>query len=154
MTDRRSLLILPLAVGLCGLTEQPMPQKWLPRHPESLDPTWTLLLQTKVVTDHAKGLMTATFPESVKRLAGKPFSIEGFILPLSAGRQAMHFALTRRNTSCRFCPPSEPTESVEVMLTRPIKMTGALITVRGELGLLASSDLGMFYQLKGALVTG
>jgi hypothetical protein len=148
--DRRTLLLTPLALGLGGLTQQPMTQQWNGGHPEALKAIWDLLVLPKVSADPKTGLMTVAFTDDVKRMDGKVIEVDGFILPLEPGREAIHFALTRRNSGCPFCPPSQPTEAAEVILTRPVKITGDLITVSGRLVLHATSDLGMFYQLQGA----
>ena len=150
--DRRAVLMAPLALGLCGFSTQSMPQQWNGGHPESRDPTWDLLAAAKVDVDRKSGLLTAAFTDDVKRMAGATLKIEGFILPLEMGRETIHFALTRRNSGCPFCPPSQPTEAVEVLLTRLMKITGDLVTVSGELVLHSSSDQGMFYQLRRAVV--
>jgi hypothetical protein len=145
--DRRALLLSPLAFGLCGFTTEPMVQQWNGGHPESLDPTWNLLNEAKVAVDGKNGLMTAQFTDDLKQMAGKPTKIEGFMLPLSVAQKTIHFVLTRRNSGCPFCPPNQPTEAVEVLATRAIKMTNNLITISGNFALQKSSDMGMFYQL-------
>jgi len=148
--DRRSLLMAPLALGLCGFNQQALPQQWNGGHPEALDPVWNLLSATPTETDRKSGLLTAAFPDDVKQLAGKPLKIDGFILPLEMGRQTLHFVLTRRNAGCPFCPPSKPTEAIEVLMMDTVQVTGDLITVEGDLVLQSSSSQGMFYQLRKA----
>jgi hypothetical protein len=150
--DRRTLLLSPLALGLMALNQQPLPQQWNGGHPESFDPTWNLLATAKVAVDAKSGLMTADFTPDVRRLEGKTMKIEGFMLPLEMGRASIHFALTRRNSGCPFCPPSQPTEAVEIMTTTLVKLTADLITLSGVLYLHPSSDQGMFYQLRQAEV--
>ncbi|MDB5417148.1 MAG: hypothetical protein JWP50_567 [Phenylobacterium sp.] len=150
--DRRTLLLAPLALSVCGFAQPVLPQQWNGGHPEALNPIWDLLAQPKVNVDARNGLMTAAFTPDVKKMAGAVVKVDGFILPLEPGRETIHFALTRRNSGCPFCPPSQPTEAAEVLLTRPIKISGDLITVTGKLVLHASSDQGMFYQLQGATV--
>lgn len=153
--DRRGLMLAPLAFGLCGFSMQPMSpqlqQQWNGGHPESLDPMWNLLSAAPVQTDRQSGLLTVAFSEDVKRLAGKPLKIEGFMLPLTPERQTLQFALTRRNSGCPFCPPSKPTEAVQVLMSKLIKLTSDLVTVEGELVLHSSSDQGMFYELRRAV---
>jgi hypothetical protein len=150
--DRRKLLFTPLAFGLCGFTMQPSPQQWNGGHPEALKAIWDLLSLPKVAADPKTGEMTARFTDDVKRMNGTIVEVDGFILPLEPGHEAIHIGLTRRNSGCPFCPPSQPTEAAEVMLIRPVKITGDLITVSGRLNLRESSDQGMFYLLEGAKV--
>ena len=125
---------------------------WNGGHPESLDPGWDLLTQAKTDVDRENGALTAQFPPFLRNLSGKPFKIEGFMLPLEPGRDAIHFALKRRNSGCPFCPPSQPTEAVEVMLRRSIRVTSDLVMVTGRLSLRPSSDQGLFYMLTDAVV--
>lgn len=150
--DRRVLFLAPLVLALCGFNTQPLPPQWNGGHPESLNPLWDLLSATPTDVDRKSGLITAQFDEGVKRLAGKPLKIDGFMLPLEEGRETIHFALTRRNAGCPFCPPNKPTEAVEVILLRPIRVTGDLVTVQGDLVLHPSSAEGMFFQLRRAEV--
>ncbi|HZZ32798.1 MAG TPA: hypothetical protein VFE10_12495 [Phenylobacterium sp.] len=150
--DRRTLLLTPLALGLCGFTMQPPPQQWNGGHPEALKAIWDLLAAPKVSADGKAGKMSAAFTDDLKRMNGKPIEIDGFILPLEPGREAVHFALTRRNAGCPFCPPSQPTEAAEVFLLRPVKVTGDLITISGRFVLNGSSEQGLFYLIEGATV--
>jgi len=150
--DRRALLLTPLALGLGGLTQAPLPQQWNGGHPEALKAVWDLLAAPKVSVDGKAGKMSAAFTEDLKRMNGKPIEIDGFILPLDPGRETLHFVLTRRNAGCPFCPPSQPTEAVEVMLLRPVKITGELITVSGRFLLNGSSEQGLFYLIEGGTV--
>ena len=150
--DRRALLLTPLALGLAGFTQAPMPQQWNGGHPEALKAIWDLLAAPKVSADEKAGKMSAAFTEDLKRMNGKPIEIDGFILPLEPGRETVHFALTRRNAGCPFCPPSQPTEAAEVFLLRPVKVTGDLITISGRFVLNGSSEQGLFYLIEGATV--
>jgi len=150
--DRRKLLFTPLALGLCGFTMQASPQQWNGGHPEALKAIWDLLSRPTVSADPKTGTADPRSPYDVKRMNGTVVEVDGFILPLEPGNEAVHFGLTRRNSGCPFCPPSQPTEAAEVMLIRPVKITGDLITVSGRLVLHDSSEQGMFYMLEGAKV--
>lgn len=147
---RRALLLAPLAFGLCGFNAQPLPPQWNGGHPESLNPLWDLLSATPTQVDRKSGLMTAEFGDDLRKLAGKPLKIDGFMLPLEDSRETIHFALTRRNAGCPFCPPNRPTEAIEVILLSPLRVTGDLVSVRGDLVLQPSSAQGMFFQLRRA----
>jgi hypothetical protein len=116
----------------------------------SPDPMWTRFAATPIQMDRRTGAYTASFRPDVTSLAGKPLKIMGFMLPLEAERTTTHFGLMRKNHQCDFCPPSLPTEAIEVRLLRPHDNTTDLIEVSGLLSLHASSDAGFFFQLARA----
>lgn len=152
--------VLALAVALLGAgaggvaAAQPLTaqQQALAAHYTNNDPQWALLAKTGVKEDRAKGLLTATFPPSVQALNGRTFRISGFISPLESSSSTRHFIVTRRSTTCPFCPPNAPTEAVEVKLDAPTRQTDEEIVVLGRLSLVSASDEGLFYVLSGAKV--
>ncbi len=141
-----------LALALCAFTTQPLTpsQQALAAHYTNNDPGWTLLRQATVSEDRAKGLLTARFTPDLQRLSGKAFQISGFMTPLEASGQTRHFIITRRSTTCPFCPPNEPTEAVEVRLDQPTSLSNEEVVVRGRMTLVATSDEGLFYSLSSA----
>jgi hypothetical protein len=153
----RVALLIPLWIGLGGFVsavrdlDAPAPQ-WQGGHIESLDPIWTLLDEAHVAVDAKRGAMVATYPRELQHLNGRPMKVEGFMLPLETGSETRHFALTRRNSGCPFCPPNLPTEAVEVTLDRPIKMGPDLVVVRGTMTMRTSSDAGLFYEIRDGVV--
>jgi hypothetical protein len=152
---RRLLVILPLWLGLGGWTfpSQDLnvePPQWQGGHIESLDPMWNLLNEAHVAVDRKRGAMVASFPGDLQQLNGRVMKVEGFILPLETGSEMRHFALTRRNSGCPFCPPNLPTEAVEVTLLKPIKMGPEPVTITGTMTLRTSSDAGLFYEMRNA----
>lgn len=153
---RRSLLaglaLSAWATGAGAMVTQPLTaaQKALVAHYTNNDPQWAVLRQAQVGEDRAKGLLTAQFPPALAALSGKPFRISGFMSPLETGAATRHFIVTRRSTTCPFCPPNEPTEAVEVKLDAPARFTDAEVIVSGRLSLTGSSDEGLFYTLSDA----
>ena len=155
MIARRLLTAVSLglaATGAGAMTNQPLTpaQRAMVAHYTNNDPEWSVLRQAQVGEDRAKGLLTAQFPPAVQALSGKPFRISGFISPLESSPDTRHFIVTRRSTTCPFCPPNEPTEAVEVKLDAPARFTDAEVIVTGRLSLTGSSDEGLFYTLSGA----
>ncbi len=144
-----------VATGAAAMTSQPLTaaQKAMVAHYTNNDPEWAVLRQAKVGEDRAKGLLTADFPPSVQSLAGRTFRISGFMSPLETGADTRHFIVTRRSTTCPFCPPNEPTEAVEVRLDRPARFTDREVVVTGRMALSGSSDEGLFYTLSGATLS-
>ena len=135
-----------------GLVRQPLTaaQQAIAAHYTNNDPQWSVLRQATVGQDRARGLLTARFPPAVQALSGRPFRISGFMSPLETAQDTRHFIVTRRSTTCPFCPPNEPTEAVEVRLTAPARFTDQEVVVSGRMALTGSSDEGLFYSLSDA----
>ncbi len=148
----RLLLGAALLVTEAGFTTQPMTaaQKKLAEHYTNNDPIWSVFRQAAVGEDRAKGLLTAAFTPEITAMSGKALKVSGFMTPLEPRTTLRHFILTRRSTTCPFCPPNEPTEAVEVRLDTPIAVTDQEVTVTGRLELVAASDEGLFYRLAAA----
>ncbi len=149
----RTTAISVLAVALCGFATRPLTptEQALSSHHTNNDPAWTVLRDAQVKDDKAKGVMTATFPAALQAHAGKSFQISGYMTPLEDDLHTRHFIVTRRDTTCPFCPPNTPTEAVEVFMARPIAATPAEIAVSGRLELIASSQAGLFYRIADAV---
>jgi hypothetical protein len=118
--------------------------------PKSNDPMWELLKKTKIHNDYAKGLFSATFPDEVKALVGKPFTISGFMLPLEAKEKFRHFILSKRTPTCAFCPPGEPNEIVDVWMDEDVTWAEDTIKVSGTFSLMNNPELGLFFKLSKA----
>ena len=156
MSCRRGVLALFAAlVGagpLCGFVTLPPTavQQALAAHHTNNDPAWTTLRDARIDEDKGRGRLTASFGPTVRRLDGQPFRITGYITPLEPDLHTRHFIVTRRDTTCPFCPPNTPTEAVEVTLAEPVLLTRAEVSLTGRLALVPSSDAGLFYRLSGA----
>ena len=108
----QSSFLLGSSLCLMGLTTQSMPQTWVPGHVENNDPSWGILNGAQVAVDEAHGVMTAQFTDMIRHMQGRTLTIGGFLMPLDSRAQFTHFVLTRRNSSCLFCPPiSRPRRS-------------------------------------------
>ena len=83
----------------------------------------------------------------------KLLKITGFFLPIETDTKPRHFGLSRRNLSCPFCPPSKPTEVIEVVtLERITPVVNDIMIVEGKLKLVKDGSKGLFYRLEGAVV--
>jgi hypothetical protein len=118
--------------------------------PQSSDPIWRTLAHTRVESDLARGVFVADHPPEVTALDGKDVTITGFMLMMNPMNFAADFILTRYTPVCPFCPPGAPNEAVQVLLTRVVKPTNGLITVRGRLHLEKDATSGMFFRLDPA----
>jgi hypothetical protein len=151
LTTAGCAVIWPMTSALTTASLTPA-QQAIAAHYTNNDPNWAILRRAVVGEDRAKGLLTAEFPPQIKALAGQPFRISGFMSPLESSNQTRHFIVTRRSTTCPFCPPNEPTEAVEVRLTAPARFTDAEVMIAGQLQLVSSSDEGLFYVLNDAVL--
>lgn len=153
---RRTFLQIGLVGGGAvlsgGLGFQEMPAQWAPDHVESDDPSWRLLSGAQWSIDEARGLMTANFTDLIRRMDGHDLTISGFLMPLDARRRFTHFVLTRRNSSCPFCPPNEPTDAIEVFGTQNLEFTADPYVVSGRFQIVSESSDGLFYRLSAASV--
>ena len=117
--DRRAFLkagaMLAASLPLAAFIEQEMPDPAAPVHIQNDDPGWAILNGATLTVDEARGLMKAAFTPDIRALEGKPFRIGGFMLPLDTRSSFTHFVLTRRNTTCSFCPPNELTEAIDAL---------------------------------------
>ena len=120
--------------------------------PKSGDPTWKLLRTTKLKLDEKNWIYTAKIPAEVKKLSGKPLTVQGFMLPLESAEGQAHFILSRLTPVCPFCPPGEPNEIIEVFSKKPIPFSYDLIKITGTFSLTDNGEKGIFYQMKDATV--
>ena len=118
--------------------------------PKSKDAMWKLLAKTRVKLDDKKGMYSATYPDEIKALVGKPFTISGFVMPLDATEKFSHFILSKRTPTCSYCPPGEPNEIIDVWLEKPMKYDENLVKITGTFELINNQEMGMFFKLAKA----
>ena len=153
------LLLLPIILlTLSAFTKEngPAPAQPLEERkaqdalPKSKDPMWAILAKTKIKSDYAKGLFTASFPPEVKALVGTEVTISGFMLPLEATEKFRHFIISKRTPTCPFCPPGEPNEIVDVWMEKAVAWEEDVIKVSGTFELMNNAELGLFFKLTKA----
>jgi hypothetical protein len=165
MTARflKLLAIAPLTVLLCGMrtekiaisapigqpSDERAAQSQLPHAPS---PIWMKFLTSRVSYNNHNGLYSIAISPEVSQLAGKPITINGFVLPLDASDHTSHFLLTRNTPVCMFCPPGQPNEVVEVISPHPILWTDKIVSVTGPLRLINNGEKGMFFQVAATQV--
>lgn len=119
--------------------------------PTADGPQWAKLRKTSVWIDEPTQLFRARHPAEVRALAGKPFKIQGFMLPLEMAERTTRFLLSPYTPVCFYHPPAEPNEVIEVFLDRPIRAGYHLVEVEGTLSLTDNGEKGLFFQIhKGA----
>ncbi len=151
---RRITLAVALFGALGGMQSQPY---YGPNGNGTLahsdDLRWVQFHDTNIVADQAKGRYVATFGAALAKLDGKPLVITGYMLPIEPTTHSAHFVLTRRSTGCPFCPPNEPDEAIEVFSAKPADYTQAPVTITGQLHLVRSSEVGLFFRLDHARIS-
>lgn len=148
----RGLVLGPSAFVLMAWIEQERPDLGAPLHIQNNDPYWGILNSAPVSIDEKRGLMVASFNDRIVAMNGARISIGGFLLPLDAEQSFDHFVLTRRNSTCAFCPPNEPTEAIEVFAGQTMEFSADEFTVTGIFEAVGEATDGLFYRLRDATV--
>jgi uncharacterized protein len=115
--------------------------------PTADGPQWAKLRKTTVWVDEPTQLFRASHPAEVRALAGKPFKIQGFMLPLEMAERTTRFLISPYTPVCFYHPPAEPNEVIEVWLKRPIRAGYHLVEVEGVLTLTDNGEKGLFFQI-------
>lgn len=80
--------------------------------------------------------MLAVFTDKIKKYAGKPFELEGYIVPIKDGMKQTKFMLsTLPINQCFYCGKNGVPVMVLVEMTEPVKFTYQTIVVKGILKL-------------------
>ncbi len=110
--------------------------------------SWRELMSAKL--DFTETGMVASFPQSVKDLAGELVKISGFMMPLQPELKQSHFLLTSNPPSCFFHIPGGPAGSVEVVATEAIEVSWNPVVLEGRFEPLEQSEVGVVYRLLDA----
>jgi len=134
-----------------SVTSQPYSERSAQdRLPQSHDPVWKILMATKISQDKKTGFYAITATPEIKKLVGTQITITGFILPLEEKEKFHHLILSRRTPVCAFCPPGEPNEIIDVMLTEPMLWEDNLVSITGKFELINNAEKGIFFHLSDA----
>ena len=86
--------------------------------------------------------MYAIFSNEIKKYAGKPFELEGYIVPIKDGMKQTKFMLsTLPINQCFFCGKNGVPIMVLVELVEPIKFTYQTVKVKGILKLSTTNAM-------------
>ena len=93
----------------------------------------------KIVKDSE---MYAVYTPAIKKLANKPFELEGYIVPIKDGMKQTKFMLsTLPINQCFYCGKNGVPIMVMVEMAEPIKFTYQTIKVKGTLKLSGSNAM-------------
>ncbi len=86
--------------------------------------------------------MYAIFNNEIKKHAGKPFELEGYIVPIKDGMKQSKFMLsTLPINQCFFCGKNGVPIMVMVELVEPIKFTYQTVKIKGILKLSTANAM-------------
>jgi len=86
--------------------------------------------------------MYAIFNNEIKKHAGKPFELEGYIVPIKDGMKQSKFMLsTLPINQCFFCGKNGVPIMVLVELVEPIKFTYQTVKIKGTLKLSTANAM-------------
>jgi hypothetical protein len=91
------------------------------------------------------------FSPAILALDKREVTLQGFMLPLDAGRKQKHFLLSANVPSCPFCLPGGAESIIEVLCAKPITFTNDPITITGRLSVLQNDPNGLWYRVTAAM---
>ena len=95
------------------------------------------------------------FNTEITALDSKEVQLQGFMMPLEAGKKHKRFLLSANVPSCPFCLPGGPESLVEVLCRDAIIFKMEPIVISGKLSVLKDDPSGLWYRVTdAALVPG
>ena len=90
------------------------------------------------------------FSPQILGLDSKEVRLQGFMLPLGAGKKQTHFLLSANVPSCPFCMPGGPESMVEIHCKEPIVFDMEPIVISGHFSVLKNDPTGLWYRVTEA----
>lgn len=109
---------------------------------------WSVLSAVK--TRAIKNRILPNFGQQQLALHQKTQRIQGFMVPLDAGKTQKHFLLTSVPLTCSFCLPGGPESMVEVKSKTPVKYSLEPVIVEGTFAVLNDDQYGLYYRMVDA----
>ena len=94
--------------------------------------------------------MLPKFSSEIAALDGKEVRLQGFMLPLEAGKKQKRFLLSGNVPSGPFCLPGGPESLVEINCKDPIAFKLEPIVISGKLSVLKDDPSGFWYRITDA----
>lgn len=110
--------------------------------------SWKMLAKVKQLK--SKNRIVPEFSKDIAALNGKEVKLQGFMVPLEAGKKQTHFLLSVNSSSCSYCLPAGPEGVVEVKSKTPVKHTFEPIVLSGKMAVLRDDPMGLYYRLTNA----
>lgn len=106
---------------------------------------WPVL--TSVKTKLVKGRLIPNYTSSQTSLHKTTQRVQGYMMPLDAGKKQTHFILSSVPLSCQFCIPGGPESMVEVKAKTPVAYSTNAVVVEGQFLVLENDPYGLYYRV-------
>lgn len=115
--------------------------------------SWKTLGQVEEVKiDHR---LVRKFSTEITALDSKEVQLQGFMMPLEAGKKHKRFLLSANVSSCPFCLPGGAESLIEVLCKDAIVFKMEPIVISGKFSVLKDDPSGLWYRVTdAALVPG
>lgn len=106
---------------------------------------WPVL--TSVKTKLVKGRLIPNYTSSQTSLHKTTQRVQGYMMPLDAGKKQTHFILSSVPLTCQFCIPGGPESMVEVKAKTPVAYSTNAVVVEGQFLVLENDPYGLYYRV-------
>lgn len=115
--------------------------------------SWKTLAKVEEVKVNNR--LVPKFSTEIAALDSKEIKLQGFMMPLEAGKKQKRFLLSANVPSCPFCMPGGPDSLIEVLCKEPIAFSMEPIVISGKFSVLKEDPTGLWYRVNEAtLVSG
>ena len=115
--------------------------------------SWKTLGQVEEVKVNHR--MVPKFSTEITALDSKEVQLQGFMMPLEAGKKHKRFLLSANVPSCPFCLPGGAESLIEVLCKDAIVFKMEPIVISGKFSVLKDDPSGLWYRVTdAALVPG
>jgi hypothetical protein len=115
--------------------------------------SWKTLGQVEETTVNHR--MVPKFSTEITALDSKEVQLQGFMMPLEAGKKHKRFLLSANVPSCPFCLPGGAESLIEVLCKDAIAFKMEPIVISGKFSVLKNDPSGLWYRVTdAALVPG
>lgn len=145
-TDASNSLGVPMGTGP-GVHSPNSPFKPLPDRSDVI--AWPVL--TSVKTKLIKGRIIPNYGTAQTNLHKTTQRVQGYMMPLDAGKKQVHFILSSVPLTCQFCIPGGPESMVEVKTKTPVAYSTSAVVVEGQFLVLENDPYGLYYRMVDAV---
>lgn len=145
-TDAVNGLGVPMGTGP-GVHSPNSPFKPLPDRSDVI--AWPVL--TSVKTKLVKGRIIPNYGATQNSLHKTTQRVQGYMMPLDAGKKQVHFILSSVPLTCQFCIPGGPESMVEVKAKTPVAYSTNAVVVEGQFLVLENDPYGLYYRIIDAV---
>ena len=139
MEFRSVFILLAILLMSSKSTLAQVDHNGLPDHTPMMSEAWDVINQLMYKVEYkdkkADPIITPVFPDGLKAMEGEQVTLQGYLVPISSGREHQRFMLSVLPIAqCMFCGQGDIPPMVEVVLDDdPIQFTEVPLIVKGEL---------------------